>query len=65
MDIANPIPKKIFIKKSKIKLVEYTNNKSPIAIDIPPNRITALAPKKWPTTPPKKQKILIANDVKG
>jgi len=65
MDIANPIPKKILIKKSKIKFSLIVNNISPKANKIPPSNITNLEPKKWPTIPPKKQKILINKDING
>ena len=51
------------IKKSKIKFSLIVNNISPKANKIPPSNITNLELKKWPTIPPKKQKILIANDV--
>ena len=63
--MANPIQKKIFMKKSKIKFSLITNKISPKANKIPPNNITNLEPKKWPIIPPKKQKILINKDIKG
>ena len=65
MEMAKPIPKKIFIKKSKIKFSLIVNNKSPKANKNPPSNMTNFDPKKCPIIPPKKQKILIKKDMKG
>ena len=45
IEMAKPIPKKILIKKSKIKLFEIVNKISPMNIKIPPNAMTILGPK--------------------
>ena len=45
IEIPNPTPKKIFMKKSKINFFEIVNRKSPKAKLIPPSNITYLGPK--------------------